>query len=149
VNGLLDDNELFAREPDLNRLGAARELVSTKFPQGIAELEALAREDSVISMLYLAQAYQREEGSDSTKAEMWYRSAYEKNSSTAFFGLGGIYYRRGDIDESEKIFMAGSSRNDVVSMYWLAVIYLSRGGDNKKLHEHAFPWKDLSPEDTS
>jgi TPR repeat protein len=69
---------------------------------------------------------------------MWYRAAYERGSSSALFGLGSYYYRRENYGEAEKIFMDGVSKNDAVSMYWLASIYVVRHQDGKD-----FEIKDL------
>jgi hypothetical protein len=120
---LMDDDELMAREPDVKRLHDAYALLSANRPQGIAELEELANRGSVMSMLYLADAYQRGQGSDPIRAEKWYKSAYEAGSSTALFGLGAFYYRLRNYDAAEKIFADGVSKDDGVSMYWLASIY--------------------------
>ena len=124
ANHLFDDRELMAREPDLERLRQAHGFLSTNVARALADLETLAREGSVLSMLYLAQTYQLGPKPDPVKAERWYRSAYEKGSSTALFSLGTTYYRQGDYATAEKFFSEGVSKNDIPSMYWLATIYL-------------------------
>jgi TPR repeat protein len=123
-DGLLDHEALMAREADVPRLQEAYELLSTDREHALAPLEELAGRGSVLSMLYLAQTYGAEPGGDRAKAEKWYRLAYERGSSTALFALGSLYYRERNYDEAEKIFKDGASKNDGVSMYWLASTYV-------------------------
>lgn len=124
MNSLIDDHELSKQEPDLERLRHAHALLSTNVPQALTELEALAERGSITSMLYLAHAYVRGGNPDIARAEEWYRSAYEKGSSSALYNLGSFYYKKGDFFEAEKIFLDGYSKKDAPSMYWLATIYL-------------------------
>ena len=113
------------REPDLERVRRAHALLSSNASRGMAALETLANEGSVLSMLYLAQAHQFGPYADSAKAERWYRSAYERGSATALFSLGSIAYRRGDYATAERYFAEGASKDDGPSTYWLATIYLT------------------------
>jgi TPR repeat protein len=122
---LMDDYDLLAREPDLERLRSAHALLSTNIAEGMVELEVLANAGSIMGMLYLAQAYELGQNADHVKAERWYRLAFERGSATALFSLGSIYYKRKDYVAAEKMFAEGASKNDAPSMYWLASIYLS------------------------
>jgi TPR repeat protein len=134
-----EHEQLLAREPNLKRLQGAYALLSTDIEKGRSELEELANQGSVLSMLYLATSYKRGPHADQSKVERWYRAAYEKNALNAFSGLGTLYYGQGKYDLAEKIFVDGVSRNDAVSMYWLAKIYI----EGPKLREKSDEIKHL------
>ncbi|MHB8884743.1 MAG: SEL1-like repeat protein [Methylovirgula sp.] len=127
-----------AREPDIKRLGDAYGFLSTNRLRAISELEHLANEGSVMSMLYLAQAYQNEPNFDPKKIQDWYRSAYERGSATGLSGLGAHFHQFGNHTEAEKIYKEGVSKNDGVSMYWLASLYVE---DNR--YDKSSEIKDL------
>lgn len=103
----------------------------------------MAKGGSVLSMLYLANNYHRGPRADLSKAEKWYRAAYEKGALNSFAGLGAIYFGQGNYAEAKKVFLNGVSRDDGVSMYWLAKIYLKeeshidRNNEIKELLERA------------
>jgi uncharacterized protein len=140
---LMDHDELLAREPDVRRLQDAYALLSTNLPKALIELEELAKGGSVLSMLYLANAYKREQYADPAKTELWYRAAYEKGALDAFAGLGITYFQQKKYEEAEKIFESGVTHNDGVSMYWLARVYIEdprhkgRYSDIKNLFERS------------
>src|SRR5258708_1777281 len=131
---MMDDNELLAREKDADRFHHACALLSTNRPQGIAELETLAGQGSVMSMLCLGWTYYKKMGADIdlTTAEKWYKSAYQNGASTALISLGMIYFEQAEYPKAKKIFLDGVSQNDSVSMYWLGRIYLLEQGDESK-----------------
>jgi len=120
----MEHDALVAQERDVKRLQDAYALLSTNRQRALVELEELANGGSVLSMLYLAQTYASEPGADHARAEKWYRAAYERGSSTALFALGSKYFREGKYEEAEQIFSDGVSKNDGVSMYWLASLYI-------------------------
>lgn len=134
-NELYDDNALMARELDPIRLHNAYSLLSSNPHQALRQLTELADQGSVMSKLYLAHAYQTGPNANREEAEKWFRAAYKDGASSAIFGLGGLYYREGNYLEAEKIFADGVSKNDGVSMYWLASIYLVDPRHQGKLAE--------------
>jgi len=143
MSSLMDRDELLAREPDVRRLQDAYALLSTNPPRGLIELEELAKDGSVLSMLYLANAYKREPHADLSKTEIWYRAAYEKDSLDSIAGLGITYFQQKKYEAAEKVFERGVAHNDGVSMYWLARIYVEdpkhkgRYSDIKDLFERS------------
>ena len=86
----MNDDELMAREADVEQLHRACAVLSTNTAQGLAELETLANRGSVMSMLCLGWAYYKKLGAniDLTMAEKWYKLAYQNSSSTALISLG-------------------------------------------------------------
>ena len=126
TSSLMGFNELVAREPDLKRLRDAYNLLSTNRTQAIDELEELANTGSVLSMEYLAHAYQSAPNIDPVKTEKWYKSAYERGSAKALINLAIHYHLCGNYVDAENIYKDGVSKNDCASMYWLANFYVER-----------------------
>jgi len=56
-------------------------------------------------MLYLANAYKREQYADPAKTELWYRELRE-SALDAFAGLGITYFQQKKYEEAEKILRA-------------------------------------------
>lgn len=129
----LNDQELMMLEPDLERLNRAYHLLSKDTNIALIELEQLSKIGSTISMLYLGDFYYSRKYGNFEKAKFWFRRAYSNNSIGALLKLAGIYYKRKEYDEAEKIYRDGVLFGDPASMYWLATIYLTkRNGDEKK-----------------
>lgn len=114
-----------ARETDVARIQRAQALLTANRSQGIAALEELANNGSVLSMIYLAEAYFSGPNIDVVKAECWFRSAYKHGCSRAMYGLGMIKWRAGYLRQAEIYFSEGASQNDPLSMYWLAYLLIS------------------------
>ena len=79
-----------------------------------------------MSLVYLGYIYEvgLSVESDLSTAESYYRRAYEGGSIGGLFGLGSIYLRLQNYQEAEKMFLLGSDKQDMRSMYWLARVYL-------------------------
>lgn len=130
---LLDTQALLAREPDIKRLQDAYALVSTSPPQAIRELETLAGEGSVQSMVYLSWAYRKLP--DRAMSEKWAKAAYENDSATGLYRLGLTYWEKGDRAGATAIFQDGAFRDDFVSKYWVAKILLAGPDGDAKMNE--------------
>jgi TPR repeat protein len=123
----LNHEELLARERDVRVLDDAYSRLSDEPVRALKQFETLANNGSVLSMLYLANRYQRGPFEDLAKAEKWYRAAYEQRALNAVFGLGGLYYRQERLGAAEAVFSDGAANGDGVSMYWLASLYVKQG----------------------
>jgi TPR repeat protein len=121
---MLEDNEIMAREQDLERLRHAYELIRTDRSRAIVELERLASEGSVMSAIYLADSFVKEPNIDNEKAEKWLKVAYERGSARGLFHLAKHYVKIGNYNDAEKVYLNGVSRNDGPSMYYLVKLYI-------------------------
>jgi len=120
-----DLRKLMACESDIANLERAHALTTTNRSQGIAALVELANKGSVMSMLYLAEAYYLGPNVDVPAAEFWFQSAQKHDCSKATYGLGVINYWSGRFDRAEEYFAEGASKNDPLCMYWLAHLRIS------------------------
>ena len=127
TNILLTDDQLFHNEPDLAELRRAYELRLSSFQVSREMLERLIQRGSVMAMVYLGAECRR--NSLREQSIKYYRSAYENGSSTALFSLAQSFYLDGNFAEAEALWRDGVSKNDPVSMYRLARLYLEK---NKK-----------------
>jgi TPR repeat protein len=123
MDRLMDDDELLDSEQDPDGLYRAQAILSTDFQQARATLEEFADRGSVMAMIYLGFGYSQRGPEGREDAKKWYRMAYERGSSTGLFSLATIVYGEGDVDEAEKLWTDGASKNDGPSMFCLAIIY--------------------------
>ncbi|MGA9868821.1 MAG: hypothetical protein WBQ75_20530 [Acetobacteraceae bacterium] len=87
---------------------------------------ALAERGSAWSMLLVGWAYQTGEGvtADPTRAERWYRLAFEAGVQQAQLRLGRIYADRSDFAGCEEVYGVGSTDRWAPAMFNLAMIKL-------------------------
>jgi len=80
----------WANEPDVVQLKLAKSMLKTDSKQALQNLETLARQGSLMSMVYLGWAYGTGDGlgRDPKKAEEWYRKAAGNGSILGRFYLG-------------------------------------------------------------
>lgn len=152
---MLEDHELMEREPDLQRLRFAYDLLKADQSTAIIELEKLTEDGSVMSELYLADFYSRKPNTDPLNAEKWFKVAFDHGSARGLVCLAIHYAKAGKLDEAERLYLIGKSRNDGPSMYYLAKLYIRENrhaiasGEIKNLLEgaaaqgHASAMRDL------
>lgn len=118
--------EIWNKEPDIDRLRAAYELLSADPQRARHEFQSLADQGSLMSLVYLAYIYADGIGTpaDLTKAEELYRRAYAGGSTTARFRLGRLYWTMKNYKSARDLFEIGAAQRDPRSMYWLARGYL-------------------------
>ena len=121
---LLEDHEVMAREPDLQRLRLAYDLLQTDRSSAIAELEKLVSAGSVMGALYLAESFAKGPHADDDATEKWLKSAYEHNSARGLICLAMHYAKKEEYNDAEKIYLEGVSQNDAQSTYYLAKMYV-------------------------
>ncbi len=125
----MTEQEIWLKEPDINKLRIAHDLLACDPARAIRELRALVINGSIMSAIYLGYAYEMGFGvaRDLQEAKKWYEMAYEKGSALALTQLGGLYFQQRNYAAAEQIFSRGVLMNDISSMYWLARIYLNNG----------------------
>jgi TPR repeat protein len=120
---LLEDHEVMEREPDLNRLQYAYELLQSDHSSAVTELEKLANGGSIMSALYLAHYYAVKPFTDEAKKEKWLKVAYQRGSARGLMHLAAHYEKNNNYDYAEQIYLNGVSQNDAPAMYYLAKLY--------------------------
>lgn len=120
----------FANEPDLARLSRAYVRMATDWPYALSELTSLADLGSVMSVLYIAQAYQRGIGTpvDLGQYEKWLHRAKDAGSALAAYKLGLFYLRDGKYDKAESNLLHAASFDFVPALARLGLLY-SRGNE--------------------
>jgi uncharacterized protein len=120
----------WAKEPDMESLTRAHSLLASDPGQALTELKALADRGSVMSMLYIANAYRNGVGSgtDLQQAEEWYRRAMDRGSVLGSYELGRVYYEMENYPKAEKAFRAGESQNYAPSINMLGMMHLGGTG---------------------
>ena len=83
----------FAKEPDQGRLYRAYKMLEKDPQKAILELKALVKVHSIMSMIYLGDAYKFGTGVEANlnEAEEWYRLAANAGSLPAHYLLGRLY----------------------------------------------------------
>jgi uncharacterized protein len=129
----MQESDLWAREPDLDRLRAAHGLLKADPGHALRELEALAHRGSPMSMVYLGDAFRRGVGTpiNIEQSENWFRRAYEAGSVEGLFQLGSLLLNLKRGDDAEKIFSEGVAKNFAPAMDRLATLYLKTGNAEK------------------
>jgi TPR repeat protein len=137
-----DRQRLLSQEPDQAGLREAYELLSSDILLARSKLELLANAGSVLSMMYLANSFKKEylenkSGAALSTAERWYRKAFENGALNAYAGLGATLIWKKMYKEAEEVFVAGTKRDDSVSMYYLAKLilrdYSDRSPDKRRV----------------
>ncbi len=113
------------REPNIEALRSAQELLATDTPNALLALESLAEQGSVCSMWYLADAYSNGEfvTSDLEKARLWYTRAADAGWTPAFYLLGRTFLQAADEKSAFEAFSQGAAIGYLPSMYRLAKMH--------------------------
>ena len=106
-------------------------------PEVLAALQAGAANGDIESMLAWAKIMARSPETVATAEALW-RSAAERGSVEAWFRLGLLLVRRGDIDEGEMWLRKGAEQGDMEAIAALASLLESRGDDAEARHWFSF-----------
>jgi len=120
------DRAIWEREPDQARLNRAAALLVTSPAQALTELQELAENGSVLSMVYLGHAFRNGTGTpiDLGKSEQWYRRAADAGSALAAGILGAYYFDIKQYARAEEFFKMSADRGYLPGMFRLATLYL-------------------------
>jgi len=110
-------------------------LLRTAPEQAIAELQALAQNGSVLSMVYLGHAFRNGTGTavDLQKSDEWYRLATERGSALAPGILGAYYYDTGQYSLAETYFKISAERNYLPAVFRIGKFYLDAPTGDRQL----------------
>lgn len=113
-------------EPDYDAASRAQSLLSTDVQQGLENLKELAERGSVISKIYLAEAYEKGVAGDPDIATSvdWLRRATESGSSYAFYKLGRLYLRIKQFARAYEAFRTAAVDNFAPAQALLGEMYL-------------------------
>ena len=115
----------FRREPDLLALSAAYKLLKKESERALSMLEELAGRGSLMSMVYLGDAYLKGLGvsTDVESAKKWLKRATDEGSRVAPHQLGLLYLDLKEYQHAEEMFRLGASWNYLPSLYRLGTMY--------------------------
>lgn len=121
----LSKGDRFANEPDIAGLSRAYAKMRTDWPYALSEFKSLAEQGSVMSMLYIADAYLFGIGAtiDLKEHERWLQRARESGSASAAYKLGLLYLRTGDRDRAMENLLLSASLNFTPAVVRLGSIY--------------------------
>lgn len=125
-------------EPDTDALCIAYErFQSEPNPETIKLLEDLANRGSLMSMIYIAWAYEKGNGVlvDDSQVVIWYRRAIKSGSDLATYYLGHFYLKKKDYMQAKEAFSIGALKDYSPAMYCLGCMYLEGTGCEKNLGE--------------
>ncbi|MCQ1571605.1 sel1 repeat family protein [Neorhizobium galegae] len=127
------------KEPDLNGLKQALELMNMDFLKGVAALEQLADDGSIASMFYLADAYgtDRFQSKDLQKAEYWFSRSNDAGWRHGAFMLARLLYDRGDYPAAFGLFRGAAENDHVPATFWTGYL-LSRGEGTTRDEQYGF-----------
>lgn len=113
--------EYFDVEPDLARLREARLCLDRQPERALQELKWLASRGSVMSTIYIGEAYARGRGlkADLNEAIRWYKQAAETGSALALHLLGRAYFKQKRVEEALDCFRRAAAQNYPPSIYFL------------------------------
>src|SRR5262249_14395231 len=113
------------REPDVDRLRKAGDLLETDASTALTELEALADQGSIQAMLQLGWAYGSAMGvqKDQTKQIEWYKRAAAEGSVDASYRLARIFRNDGAAGAAIPWLEHGALRGYAPSVYRLGMFY--------------------------
>jgi hypothetical protein len=99
----------------------------------LIELKALAESGSIMSMVYLGDAYKLGKGTkiDLSRAEEWYRRAADKGSLLGSYSLGRLYFRLKRYVEAKNAFSVAAARDYIPAVHFLGRMYASGKGVEK------------------
>jgi TPR repeat protein len=113
-------------EPDLPRLKRAESLLRENQKLALFELNILAEQGSVLSLLFLGYASQ--EGLDIKvdldASERWYRRAADCGSLQGYYRLGKQYLNQKRYEEAAAAFECAAAKGYVPAIHWSGVMYL-------------------------
>ncbi|MCX7098552.1 MAG: tetratricopeptide repeat protein [Methylococcales bacterium] len=118
-------------EPDIETLSKAYDrLQSVPNPDVIKLLEDLATRGSLMSMIYIAWAYENGYGvvADGNQVILWYRRAIDHGSDLATYYLGHFYLKSNDYAQAKEVFNIGALKDYSPAMYCLGCMYLEGTG---------------------
>lgn len=127
---MLDDNSIWSSEPDLESLNRAHKLLESDPSTAFKELEKLAQEGSIMSMVYMGSTYHNGStiAKDDEKAEIWLHRASEAGSLFATHELGKLYLAKAEYAKAAELFSIGAECNYSPSLYRLATLYINGKG---------------------
>ncbi|HEY4113579.1 MAG TPA: tetratricopeptide repeat protein [Rhizomicrobium sp.] len=113
--------EQFDAEPDLARLRDARLRQERDPERALQELKWLASRGSVMSMIYIGEAYARGRGLkvDLEEAIRWYKQAAEMGSALAQHLLGRAYLKQKRTEQALESFRHAAAQDYPPSIYFL------------------------------
>lgn len=116
---------LFEGEPDLEHLYYARHKLKKDPERALQELTWLACRGSVMSMIYLGEAFSQGTAGvlDFERAKNWYKRAADRGSALAEHLLAHVYLKTGAVDQALNSFMRSAARNYPPSIYMLGRMY--------------------------
>jgi uncharacterized protein len=120
-------NELYWQdEPDLTELHHARGLMATDPAQAVAKLTDLAERGSLMSMVYLAEAYKNGTGVnvDIEKADDLYDRAAKGGSVLALYHVGRGYLDKGQFSKAQELFKISADKGYLPSVGQLGKMYV-------------------------
>lgn len=117
-------------DPYLAEYLQAAKALTDRSAQDMSQIEALAYRDSVLSILFVADALRAGDRYelDLEKAEGWYSRAASLGSGRAMYGIGCIHVTKGAYAEAVAAFEVGAERNCGAAMWALGLIYSQGGG---------------------
>jgi TPR repeat protein len=115
----------FQKEPDLPALLAAYKLMKNEPKAALPILEGLAGRGSLMSMVYLGDAYRKGLGTsaDVESAKKWLKRATNEGSREAPHQLGLIHLDLQEYQHAEQMFRLGASWDYLPSLYRLGTMY--------------------------
>jgi len=115
----------FDEEPDPIRLYDARRKLENDPERAVQELAFLASRGSIMSMIYLGEAFARGTGGeiDQEKAESWYKKAAASGSPIALHLLGRLYLKSDRAQEAVEAFKHAAEKDYAPSLYLLGRMY--------------------------
>jgi len=109
--------------------------LSTDVQQGLENLKELAERGSVISKIYLAEAYEKGVAGDPDLATSvdWLRRATESGSSYAFYKLGRLWLRTRQYARAYEAFRTAAGDNFAPAQALLGEMYLKGAAVQKNV----------------
>jgi TPR repeat protein len=119
------NSDEFQGEPDLAALSAAHELLKKEPERALPILAKVADEGSLLSMIYLGDAYRKGIGVsvDIAEAKKWLRRATDAGSRVAPHQLGLVHLDLKEYQQAEEMFRLGASWHYLPSLYRLGVMF--------------------------
>jgi TPR repeat protein len=112
-------------EPDLQQLRRAHGLLTTDPARALTDLKSLADRGSVMSMVYIADAYKNGIGTrvDLSQAREWYTRAGDLGSLLSIYELGRLCLDLKQYSDAKYAFERGAARGHMPSMNMLGKMY--------------------------
>jgi TPR repeat protein len=118
---------MWEQEPDIDEIRRLHGMLSSDAVRALEGLKELAERGSVMSMLYLADAYRTGTGTDidPSQSQEWFGRAAAAGSLLASYELGGIHWDAKDYENAHREFSGGAAKKYAPSMNLLAMIYVN------------------------